>query len=227
MLQQWGIISSSQQELVWTQPILSTDGTLGGNAFAVYSSYNLTESGYELYRSFTSDKSARNTNYSIIAAGGYGIIYNPDPINITNLHIVNRATADRAFLTGSIQGSNDNSTWTNIVNVNNTTGQGSGATWDINMSSNTGFYKYYKINVTTAESIYACFSYIGITATYQIAITNSITFPTSYTNTDYAFSLGFINENNTAYATNKTTTGMNLYNPSSSNGMANWYTVGY
>ena len=224
MLQQWGIISSSAQEIPWTQPVLSSNGVLGGSSFACVS--NDTYSGREAWRAFDgiSNTGWNSTTAASTANPTWLTFYNSIPLKVTKLDLYN--WANYYIVDYSIVASNDNSSWTTL-----TTGTfpnaGNYGLNTVNLSNNNSFYNYYKIICTNDNGAATAISTLNITAVQQIAVTNSIIFPTSYSNTGYGFSLGFIDENNTAYCTNKTISGMSLYNPSSNNGYANWYTIGY
>lgn len=221
MLQQWGVISSSTQETTWTQPVLSANGTLGSSSFAVYASSEYS-SGYAAWKAFDG---STNTYYEAASSATTGqfIFYNPLPLKVTTINITNRNSNYYQIKGGTVYGSNDNSSWTSLCTFSGS--HSSGATWAIDVNSSS-FYYYYKIDITSADGGFAAVK-MQITATQQIAKVNKITFPISYSNTGYSFTLGFVNENNTAYATAKKKTYINLYNPSSTNGLANWYTIGY
>lgn len=126
---------------------------------------------------------------------------------------------------GTVHASNDNSTWTSLKSWTNNEHTAS-AWWDIDLSSNTGHYKYYKITVT-AKSSYILWIECRITATYLTSVANSITYPQSFTTTNYAYSLAYLNGVfGESYATSKTATGLSLQNNSNATNV--YYTaIGY
>lgn len=139
----------------WQQPILTANGTLGGDEFAVYC--DKASSSYPIYKAFDGSSS----NFTDIAHPDSNVvIYNPKPLKVTTIKIANRSDVEVTAVTGyTIYGSNDNSSWEELVSgTNDITSKGS--VWDIDLSSNTKGFKYYKIDITSA--------YIS-TGTYQIA----------------------------------------------------------
>jgi len=145
----------------WEQPVLTENGTLGGDLFAVSADYNLTD--YVYYAFDTSEQfwtSAGNE-------GNY-IIYNPIAINITKVDITNRNhNYIRAIVAGTIYGSDDNSSWEKLTEfTNSATGQN--ATWTIDMSSNDKYYKYYKFNLL-GDGTHGSIMRMALTATEKIS----------------------------------------------------------
>ena len=109
----------------FVQPVLSSNGTLGGSSFAV--------SGYtDLWKAFDGD-----SNTYVSANPLNCTIYNPTPIKITSIDVVLSGSYAVSEDPGTIQGSNDNSSWTNIP----FTFSSSTLKYTLN---NTNFYKYYK-----------------------------------------------------------------------------------
>ena len=109
----------------FVQPVLSSNGTLGGSSFAV--------SGYtDLWKAFDGDSS------TYVSANPLNCtIYNPTPIKITSIDVILSGSFASLGDPGTIQGSNDNSSWTNIS-----------FTYSVSTLkctlNNTNFYKYYK-----------------------------------------------------------------------------------
>ena len=157
----------------WIQPVLSANGTMGGNSFAVSS--NRTQlSGSDVYRAFD-DLAFNNIALFHTEQGvttGYIDIYNPIPLNITNFKIYNQDVANRASSAGIIYGSDNGSDWTQITTYTNSV-QTVNDTWNISLSSNTKYYKYYRIESTAGGSDpYWTISEIKITATQQLCVKN-------------------------------------------------------
>ena len=154
-------------ETPFNQPVLTSDGTLGGSSFAVSTTGGVYSSGHELYRGFDN-----NTATSYIAtAGAKPIItmYNPIPLNITKFQVTNRTegTANVEIKQYKINVSNDGLTYTNIYSGTNSI-SAMGGIWNIDLSANNGYFKYYQIEVLSIGSVNYCeFAEIQITATEQ------------------------------------------------------------
>ena len=126
-----------------------------------------------------------------------------------------------------VYGSNDNSTWTQKASGTNSTESGD---YNLSLSSNTSYYKYYKIAVTShtrGSGTYVAANNVRITATYLTASANSITYPQAFSTVNYAYSLAYLNGIfGESYATSKTETGMTLQN--NSNATSVYYmAIGY
>ena len=223
MLLQYGKVYLSEQVVDYSSPSnLSSNGTVGGNSFAVSpsSTYNTTYDAFHMFDGSPSTYFRSGTENPITI-----IVYTPQPTRITSVTITNQdsyivsATADSYLYV-----SNNNSTYTSLATFRGTAG--AGTQWTINLSSNSTYYKYYKF-VTKGTYGYQTIRNMSLTGYYKTDVANSITFPTSYSNTNYAFSLGYIGAVNTSYSTSKTTTGMGLYNPEAGSGSMNWMTIGY
>ena len=157
----------------WTRPNLSSNGTMGGDSFAV-SSNRVQLSGNDVYRAF--DGVTSGGNYFHTESGtktGHIDIYNPVPINITGFTIYNQTgTANRASSAGIIYGSDNGSDWTQITTYTNSV-QTAGGTWNISLSSNSKYYNYYRIESTAGGSdSYWTINEIKISATQQVGVKN-------------------------------------------------------
>lgn len=139
------------------------------------------------------------------------IIYNPTAIKLSQISYLNYDQTVLAPVSGTVYGSDDNSSWVEITTYTNSV-TASGSTWYIDVSNNTNYYKYYKITFKNGASAgYIWCTEIGLTATYLGAYGNAITFPISFSNTNYSFALGFVGSaGGNIYVSNKTTTGMTL-----------------
>ena len=147
-----GTYSTSTVETSWTQPVLSENGTLGGNSMAVASSREPYASTRDVWKAFDGLVTSSSGGWYPAGTGSTGIpiiltIYTPENINITNLQFTNAANSNNAPNAFTIYGSNDNSNYTQLGSFTNTV-QTANATWDVDLSSNTGFYQYYKIEFT-------------------------------------------------------------------------------
>ncbi len=142
---------SGYSEENWVQPILSSNGIMGGDSFAV--------SGYDyLHYLFDRDTDSLKTSAGFSNCVLSATIYNPIPIKITSIV----ATGNDDNFEGTkgeseyIKGSNDGINWTDIVfsGVFDTTGA---------ILTNNNYFKYYKFKV---QSYYHTYS-LNITATYR------------------------------------------------------------
>lgn len=159
-------------DTAFTTPVLSDDGLLNGYMFAVEGLPRGTNYAWHLFDGSTS---TAFSPYNQTGAIGdtHLIMFNPDLLNITNLAMTNRsATSGAAVRAGDILVSDDNTTYTKITSFTNDV-TAPLATWNIDLSSNTGFYNYYKIQFTVWDynSTYArALAEIGITATQRQVI---------------------------------------------------------
>lgn len=129
----------------WTQPTLTSNGTLGGDSFAVYSSRQYT-ANYYAYKAFDGNST---TNWLINTANVPTKVdldfYNPNPINVTNIEITNRSGYDTYATKADVYGSFDNVNFTLLASVENSTATTALAKWNIDLSSNNKYYTYYRI----------------------------------------------------------------------------------
>lgn len=146
-------------EKTFIRPNLSANGTLGGDSFAV-SALN-AGSSFEAYRAVDGTNSVEWSYGTTITPY---IFYNPNALKVTKLTITNWTNNAECLTAGSIYGSNDNSTYTFINSFTNSS-TSTVATWNIDMSSNNSFYKYYKI-APSAFYAYCAIGELNITATY-------------------------------------------------------------
>lgn len=145
-------------ETSWTQPTLSANGTVGSSDFAVYS--NNINGSYQPYYSFDNNSSTTCSIY----IGGYLLIYNSSPIKVSSILITN--WSDSFAYGWTLYGSNDNSTYTTLASGTNSNTT-SGGTWSMDISSGSrGYYKYYKIVVSSGSGSTYAFKEVDLTATY-------------------------------------------------------------
>jgi hypothetical protein len=152
----------------WTQPVLTSNGTMGGSNFAVSS--NIAQyTGNDVWRAFNGMTSGGNYFHSQSGTKtGYIDIFNPVPIKITNFKIYNQnGSANRASSSGIIYGSNDGTSWTQLKTYTNSV-QTAGGTWNIDLSANENYYRYYRMESTAGGSdSYWTINEIQITAKYK------------------------------------------------------------
>ena len=134
--------------ITWEQPILSSNGTMGGYNFACTqsNSLNSTTVAWRVFNgdSTTTGESNRWQINNIDTSSWYWLSwYNPNPIMLKGLTIYN-SESTYVVKAYKIQGSNDNSNWTDIVTGTNTNTTELGS-WQIDMSNNTTSYPYFRI----------------------------------------------------------------------------------
>ena len=133
----------------WTQPVLTGNGTLGGNSFAVSASseYSYWPAWDAFDGKLTGDDGWSASSTSLPQ---YIIFYNPEPLKVSNIGIMNYYEKNGAFTAGNVYGSNDNSSWKLISSFTNDV-LDMAATWNINLSNNKNLYKYHKIEFTQSS----------------------------------------------------------------------------
>ena len=139
---------ASNYTRMFVQPILTENGTIGGSSFAVagdeYNTYTVSKAFDGLDSTFWVPIQTANP------AGKYCIMYNPNPLNVKQIQVTNRASTASTVTGGIIYGSNDNSTWTELTTFTNSNKESSGV-WRINLSSNENYYKYYKFYISSGD----------------------------------------------------------------------------
>lgn len=148
-------------ETAWTQPILTANGTMGGDSFACTASSYMTV--YYPYFAFASGEPAYASAWATTTTQSTYDWYNPEPIKITNIRIKNGIEANYSITEGSVLGSNDYSTWTTLKTFTNSTTTAL-AEWDIDLSDNTELYKYYRISITKGNPTYVAIGRMYLTA---------------------------------------------------------------
>lgn len=152
-----GSLTLFKQPESWTQPVLSSNGTLGGSSFAVTQSS--AYSGRNAYLAFNNNTSdfwtSAGSSYTANADGSTGseyiIFYNPDKLNVSKLTFTNRSDSGRldAPKSWSLYGSDDNSNWT-LVGTYTNTNTVAGGTWSQDISG--FYYNYGKILVNSINN---------------------------------------------------------------------------
>ena len=139
----------------WTQPTLSSNGTLGGDSFAVATSDN-SNTAYYAINGTGSGWINNNVN-------SYYIFYNPIPLCVTQITFSGLYAYMSIYIKSfDLYGSNDNNSWTLIQSFSG--GTEAAKTYIVNNSNS---YKYYKI-MATDINYYAAIVDLYITADEQI-----------------------------------------------------------
>lgn len=148
----------------WTQPVLSANGTVGGDSFAVLASSEEQYSS-EPYRAFEAFDNNSSTYWRSAGGTKWLEFYNPQPLKVTNLQYANYYNYPTE---GNVQGSNNGVDWTTLTTWTNN----SLSTFNIDLSSNTNAYTYYRVNITNtsdgADSTIHCVQ-LNITAQQYVA----------------------------------------------------------
>ena len=127
----------------WTQPKLTANGSMGGNTCAVQTNITLY-SGVSAYYGFDGNNSTTFHSASGSTVG-YFTFYSPTAIKVSSIQFRNQSGINsRASKGGTVYGSNDNTTWTEITTYTHT--DTASQIWSIDLSSNTNSYKYYKVD---------------------------------------------------------------------------------
>lgn len=154
----------------WTQPYITSRGSMGGTTFACYTDIpqlSGVDSYWQVFNNIYQGGGFHSTQGNVT---GNIYWYNPIPLNITNIKVytqIDAGGANRQSTAGTIYGSNDYTNWTPISTYTNTQ-QAHSSSWDINLSSNTGYYKYYRWESTACGTGgYWTMSYLTFTATQK------------------------------------------------------------
>lgn len=132
----------------WEQPILSSNGVMGGTDFACNqsNSYNSTTVAWRAFNgdNSTEDEANRWQINNVNTSSWYWLSwYSPTPLIIKGLTIYNSQT-NYVVKAYKIQGSDDNLNWVDITTGTNTN-TAQLASWQINMSNNSALYQYFRI----------------------------------------------------------------------------------
>ena len=166
------------QDVAWTQPILTWNGFMGYDDFAVASTSN--GNGTQPWHLFADTMQTYGWTSANTAYPHTYTIFSKIPLNITNIQVTNYSTVGYFPKNWVIYGSNDNSNWAELnsgENTNNT----ANATWNIATNTNS-YYNYYKIEFTNHLSGSGYTIRIGLftlTATQKVAVES--------TSSDYDF----------------------------------------
>lgn len=163
----------------FTQPVLSSAGTLGGSSFAVACSNVNTAAGWinniaACFDGQTDTGHISNANGIYLPASCEIIIYNPIPLNIKKFTLSQGApNAYGGLHAGAIYGSDNGSNWVKVGTYSGLTANASTITEYINLPNNTGYYKYHKIANTTGGTHGVVIKEITLTATQKTGTVTS------------------------------------------------------
>ena len=172
----------------WQQPVLTANGTMGGDSFAVSAS-SVKDAARQAWNAFDGIKSTSSENgnwHSSGAAPAWLSFYNPNALKISRMTITNRqnySDISSAVIDYQIQTSDDGSIWNTIYTGTNTEVGGS-ASWVIDLSGvSNNISKYWRIYVTSSQNT-STGNYVSIG---EIEITAREAVVTSGTPSDYDF----------------------------------------
>ena len=129
------------------QPILTSNGTMGGSNFACNQS-----SAYETYYAYLALSGSGSFWHSAESIPAWISWYNPNPLKITNLYfeVGNGSSYPDLPKEYYIQGSNDNINWTTVYSATNTTTSTIPLPINIDLSSITNnTFKYWRYYVSS------------------------------------------------------------------------------
>ena len=167
-----------ETEQPWTQPVLSANGTIGGDSFACAANTEYTDN--PAWKAFDNDA---NTDWQGLQSHGLPNIlewYNPSGLKITQITFTSgRRVSDGGFppkysirfcaKNYTIQASEDGNTWVDIYTGTNTS-YSEKKSITVNISNN-NFYKYWRIYVNSVNTgTYVDIWSVSVTAT-QLAET--------------------------------------------------------
>lgn len=133
----------------FVQPVLTENGTMGSDNFAVASNVAQYGGAGVYFLLDNNPLSAFHSNGGVKT--GYIDLYNPNALKITNILVNNQnssGSSNRASSAGNVYGRNkDTEDWVLISSYTNNV-QGINEQWNIDLSSNANYYKYYRVEST-------------------------------------------------------------------------------
>ena len=160
-----GTVRKYYKKYTFSRPNLSADGTPGVSNFACFA-YDHTSSYYK-WRCFDGTTSS----YWRCSKGDGAYIgwYYEYPLNVTSFTWTNYYSAPTHY---RLQASHNGEDWRDVY-IGSNSNVTSGSSWTANTSSNTGYYRYYRIYVDTInKDVTHCYE-IAITGTYLVESTSS------------------------------------------------------
>ena len=145
-----GTSGTSYTDVSWSNPNLSSNGSLGGSSFAVQASGERGTSA--AWKAFDGSTTTFWISGSAATTSAYMIMYNPNAIKLSTISITNYTSNAGAHTptSGTIYGSSNNSSWSTIKSYTNSTTSNKG-NWSISVNSSS-YYKYWKINMSKTNT---------------------------------------------------------------------------
>lgn len=166
----------------WTQPVLSSNGTIGVDDFAVSCSLPaLTGDSYprNLYLAFDGiigNAENRFQSVSNTTNPQYIIVYSKNSLNIKSITFYQNTKETYYYIKAiTIQGSNNGSDWTDLQTW---TSNSYVANFTVDLSSNLEYYNYYRFYITNrayynSSNAYLMIQEISMTGTQTVESTES------------------------------------------------------
>ncbi len=158
---------SNTSEVAFVQPEMTANGTLGGDAFAVFANQN---NNY-IHDAFNStDDYWGGTTTPSPSNPSEITIYNPTALKVASITFKNPTTSSQVWSTMKVQGSNDNDAWVELGTFNNSI-RTAGSFADAAINA-TVAYKYFKLSFTVNSANAAiAIAQIRLNATMSVTLT--------------------------------------------------------
>lgn len=157
------------KEIDFVQPVLTSNGTIGGDAFAVEAD-SVIDSNRDAFKAFDGNTVMNDASYdqwhSSSGQPHWIKFYNPNPLSVSKVTIFNGA-GNVMPLDWQFQYSDDNNDWHTLVSGTNTELTQNGK-WSFDVT-NSGSHKYYRFYTTSSSGTDT--SYLGLT---EIQITGKV-----------------------------------------------------
>lgn len=149
------------------QPVLTENGILGGNTFAVTQSSAQVDANVTHYACYATNPNKERWQADNTKSLPQSITYyNPKPITLSRVVFSNIAIssgeANYLFKDFTLSGSNDNSTWTTLLSTTNTHTSDYDTTVEYGFDITTNIpFTYYKLTVTSNQGSYGELAMVG------------------------------------------------------------------
>lgn len=149
------------------QPVLTENGILGGNTFAVTQSSAQVDANITHYACYATNPNKERWQADNTKSLPQSITYyNPKPITLSRVVFSNIAIssgeANYLFKDFTLSGSNDNSTWTTLLSTTNTHTSDYDTTVEYGFDITTNIpFTYYKLTVTSNQGSYGELAMVG------------------------------------------------------------------
>ena len=132
--------NSTDVGLSWQQPILTSNGIMGGDSFAVEASYEYTnQPAWKAFDGADDTSYGSNTNNTPF----WVTFYEPTSLKVSSLKLLNRTDVATTNANIEIQACDDNKTWETLTSLTQTIAANGAIEIPVN---STNYYKYYRIN---------------------------------------------------------------------------------
>ena len=144
----------------WSQPVLTANGTVGGSSFAVSASsyHDSPRQPYCAFDGVTTDNGETGCWHSSAGFPQWIQFYNPNPLNISKLTIMNRSASGAYINSYGISYSDNGSNFTEFV-TGTSPNQVDGGSFDV--AINQGGHKYWRITAYSGSGSNSNYVAIG------------------------------------------------------------------